>query len=134
MEGRSLELMGWMRRGGRLELILVWPDGSRVMIPAAWTDLDARSEPLSEGTLGLLGDLLAARWVLDGALGRVVLAERDDRGEDKRDAVASEFGGEPGARGGVVGADRRAAAADGDGAAGGVDRADGRRRGRGSVR
>jgi len=41
-EGRSLELLGWMRRGGRLELILVLPDGSHLMVPAAWTDLQAK--------------------------------------------------------------------------------------------
>jgi hypothetical protein len=34
-EGRSLELMGWMRRRGRLELILVLPDGSHLMIPGS---------------------------------------------------------------------------------------------------
>jgi len=39
LEGRALALMGWMRRGGRLELILVLPDDSRALIPAAWTDL-----------------------------------------------------------------------------------------------
>jgi hypothetical protein len=34
-EGHSLELMGWMRRGGQLELILVLEDGSHLMLPAA---------------------------------------------------------------------------------------------------
>ena len=30
-----------MRRGGRLELIVVLPDGSHLMVPAAWTDLQS---------------------------------------------------------------------------------------------
>lgn len=67
-EGRSLELMGWMRRGGRLELIVVLPDGSHLMLPAAWTDLQAPVEPAQAGTLGSLDDLLAARRVIDGLL------------------------------------------------------------------
>jgi len=60
-KGRSLELMGWMQRGGRLELILVLPDGSHLMVPAAWTDLQGAVEPTQAGTLGSFEDLLAAR-------------------------------------------------------------------------
>ena len=68
-EGCSLELMGWMRRRGALELILVLPDGSHLMLPAAWTDLQAPvGEPDRAGTLGSLDDLLAARRVVDGLL------------------------------------------------------------------
>ena len=33
-------MLGWMRRHCKLDLILVLPDGSRTLIPAAWTDLD----------------------------------------------------------------------------------------------
>ena len=70
-----------MRRGGRLELIVVLPDASHLMIPAAWTDLEGPVAPPAAGTLGSLGDLLAARGVLAPLLERAVLAERDDRGE-----------------------------------------------------
>jgi hypothetical protein len=129
--------MGWMRRRGRLELILVLPDGSHLMVPAAWTDLKGSPEPpLEAGTLGTLGDLLAARRVLEPLLERVVLAGRDDPTGSRRidRAVVSGVGRDPGARGGVVGARRRAAAADGDGAAGGVDRPDGSRARRGGTR
>ena len=52
-EGRSLELMGWMRRHGRLELIVVLPDGSRLLVPAAWTDLKPTPEPSAVGDAGL---------------------------------------------------------------------------------
>ena len=72
-EGRSLELMGWMRRGGRLELILVLPDDSRALIPAAWTDLERPAYPAPGGTWASLQDLLAARRVLEPLLERVVL-------------------------------------------------------------
>ena len=42
-----------MRRRGRLELILVLPDGSTLLVPAVWTDLQARPEPVEAGTLAL---------------------------------------------------------------------------------
>ena len=57
-----------MRRRGRLELIVVLPDGSHLMLPAAWTDLRAPAGGPVAGTLGSLEDLLAARRVLDGLL------------------------------------------------------------------
>ena len=123
-----------MQRGGRLELILVLPDGSTLLVPAAWTDLRSAPDLVEEGALASLDDLLAVRRVLEPLLDRVVLAERDDplaeNGTDR--AAASGTGREPSARGGVVGAGRRAAAPGSDGAAGGADRAGGRwRSGRG---
>ena len=124
-EGESLELMGWMRRRGILELIVVLPDGSHLMLPAAWTDLQSAPEPAARGAVGSLMDLLAARRVLDGLLERVVLAERDDHAEEIDRAVASGVGGEPGARGGVVGAGRRGAPSGRDVGAVGDDRPDG---------
>ncbi len=57
-----------MHRHGRLELIVVLPDGSHLMVPAAWTDLPAAAERPPAGTLGSLDDLFAARRVLDGLL------------------------------------------------------------------
>ncbi len=68
-----------MRRGGRLELILVLPDGSHLMVPAAWTDLQATPGLAEAGTLASLDDLIAARRILEPVLERVVLAARDDR-------------------------------------------------------
>ena len=68
MEGSSLELIGWMRRRRRLELIVVLPDGSRFLVPAAWTDLEGAVGPPVAGTLGSLVDLLALRRVVDGLL------------------------------------------------------------------
>src|SRR6516165_5571278 len=108
-EGQPLELRGWMRRRGRLELILVLPDGSTLLVPAGWTDLQAGPRPAEAGTLASLGELLAARRILEPLLERVVLAERDDPSSRRDRAAASGVGGEPSARGGVVGAGRRAA-------------------------
>jgi len=129
-EGQPLELLGWMRRRGQLELILVLPDGSHLLVPAAWTDLHAPTDPPpAAGPLCSLDDLLAARRVVEPLLERAVLGERDDQASRTDRAVASGVGREPGARGGVVGAGRRAAAADSDVAAVRVDRAGGRARG-----
>jgi hypothetical protein len=129
-EGQPLELMGWMYRRGRLELILILPDGSHLMVPAVWTDLQAAPEPAGTGTLCSLEDLLATRRVLEPLLERVVLAERDDHAREEIDrAAATRTGGESGARSGAVGARRRAAATDRDEPVGGDDRPDGRARG-----
>jgi hypothetical protein len=120
-----------MHRHGRLELLVALPDATRLLVPAAWTDLQVSAEPpeTETGTLASVEDLLAARRMLDPVLERVVLAERDDGGSEEIDrAVATRAGRESGARGGVVGAGRRAAAADSDESVGGVDRADGRAR------
>src|SRR5262249_50928610 len=38
--GTWLPVYGWMRRHGRLDLILVLPDGSKSLMPGSWTDLD----------------------------------------------------------------------------------------------
>ena len=70
--------MGWMRRRGALDLLLVLPDGSRSLVPAGWTDLEGVAQPPAAGALGCVEDLLAARRVLDGLLERVVLAGRED--------------------------------------------------------
>ena len=144
LEGRSLELAGWMRRRRQLELIVVLQDGSTLLVPAKWTDLEGHAEPVAAGTLGSLDDLLAARRVLDRVLRAappeepaqsVVLAERDDLvGEDISDAVASGSGGVPSAGGGAVGAGRRSGAPGGDRAAERADRRGGRRPGRGGIR
>jgi hypothetical protein len=76
LEGCSLELIGWMRRRRRLELIVVLGDGSRLLVPAAWTDLEGSAGTPGAGTLGSLSDLLAMRRVLDGVLRSSGDAER----------------------------------------------------------
>src|SRR4051794_23790405 len=103
-----------MRRSGRLELILELPDGSRSLISAAWTSLEAPSGPAPAGTLGSLDDLLAAARVLTPLVERVVLAGGDDLRPESEDAAGSGSVAGPGARGGAVGAAGRGAPASGD--------------------
>jgi uncharacterized protein YjeT (DUF2065 family) len=61
LEGRSLELAGWMRRRRQLELILVLEDGSTLLVPAKWTDLVTVQSPVSgsgerrEGVTAVVG-------------------------------------------------------------------------------
>ena len=52
LEGRSLELIGCRRRGGKLELTVVLPDGSRRVIPAGWTDVWGAARALSSAMRG----------------------------------------------------------------------------------
>ena len=67
-----------MCRRGRLELILVLPDGSTLLVPAEWTDLQPTGVPAEAGTLASLADLFAARRVVDG-LFRTAVSEEDGR-------------------------------------------------------
>jgi hypothetical protein len=61
LEGQSLRVLGRMRRHGRLELLLELPDGSKRLIPQAWTDAEQDATTTSDGvaTLGSVTDLLA---------------------------------------------------------------------------
>ena len=69
-----------MRRHGKLDLILVLPDGSRTLIPAAWTDLDpsTRRDAVTSATLGSVADLLHAGRVLAGIVQADSAARPDD--------------------------------------------------------
>jgi hypothetical protein len=72
--GRSLAVYGWTHRHGRLELILVLPDGSKSMVPADWTDLAEEIDPGSNaevsGDLASADQLLHVRAVVDALLAR----------------------------------------------------------------
>ena len=60
LEGRDLRVLGGMRRHGRLELMLVLPDGSKRLIPAECTSQHDDPDPgPGTGTLGRTADLLA---------------------------------------------------------------------------
>ena len=71
-EGQTLAVLGQMRRHGAIELLVVLPDGSKTLLPAAWTDegscADAGGDGATGGpgpaTLGSLGDLLAASTLI----------------------------------------------------------------------
>ena len=68
-EGRPLPVLGSMLRHGAMELLVVLPDGSKRLIPAAWTDLepapggDGSDGP---GTLGSAADLLGLSVLVSG--------------------------------------------------------------------
>jgi len=60
-------VFGWMRRQGRLDLILVLPDGSRSLIPAVWTDVGAKGTvAVASDVLGSLDELQHLGVVIDG--------------------------------------------------------------------
>jgi hypothetical protein len=71
LEGQSLWVLGRMRRHGRLELLLVLPDGSKRLIPQAWTD-QADDGAAGDGvaTLGTVADLLATAALVGDLVGR----------------------------------------------------------------
>jgi len=61
-----------MRRHGKLDLLLVLPDGSKSLIPAAWTDLQPRDEKSEQPeALGSVRDLLHAQTIVDALLHRL---------------------------------------------------------------
>jgi hypothetical protein len=80
LEGRALDVLGQTHRDGVLCLTLVLPDGSKSLIPAAWTDLEEgddlststeESRPAARRLIGSVSDLLHARKVVDALLRRL---------------------------------------------------------------
>lgn len=142
LQGQRLRMLGRMCRHGRLELLLELTDGSKRLIPAAWTDAaaghaadrDADAETADlVATLGSLEDLLAA-CVLVSALSireqgqREQAARQSPCKEDSRAACAAQSAAGPGsgATPGPVGPAPRSSGRSGDHAAGPSDRQDGR--------
>jgi len=115
LEGRELRVLGWMRRLGRLELMLELPDGSKRLIPAEWTSQhdgpDLGPGP-GTGTLGGTADLLGLS-VLASALsarsadGREQAARKPPAREDNRAACPAQSAAGPGS-GATAGPDRPA--------------------------
>jgi hypothetical protein len=76
MRGKQLPVLGQRRRQGQLELLVVLPDGSKSLVPAAWTDLDSTGvqEAVETGgaaALGSLAQLLHASTVVRALLAQV---------------------------------------------------------------
>jgi hypothetical protein len=137
-EGRSLQVLGSMRRHGAAELLVVLPDGSKRLIPAAWTDLE---QPAggddAAATLGSVSDLLRASVLVSGlcaraADGREQAARKPPCKEDNRAACAaqSDAGSATGATPGHRQPSPRRAGEGGSGAAGPPDRQGGQPSGR----
>jgi hypothetical protein len=93
-----------MRRHGRLELLLVLPDGSKSLIPAAWTSLGGDGEDQTQaGTLGSLTDLLSCHGLVAGLAARLAqlveaqqAARQSSCEEDNRAACAAQSDAGPG--------------------------------------
>lgn len=94
LQGRSLQVLGQMCRHGQMELLVVLPDGSKSLIPAAWTDRDAAAGQAADDegahatTLGTLADLLGACVVVSALVARA----GDPEGQA---AAATVQGGQP---------------------------------------
>ena len=89
-EGQPLPVLGRMRRHGEVELLVVLPDGSKRLVPAAWTDLerppgipDAGGGP---ATLGSVPDLLGLSVLVSGLSAR----SADDREQAARKSPCKE--------------------------------------------
>jgi hypothetical protein len=100
LEGVRLRMLGQMRRHGRLELLLVLPDGSKSLIPAGWTDLEPGTVDAGPATVGSRGDLGQAATVVAELLRRErsaqVQAARHPSGqEDHHAACTAEFAAGP---------------------------------------
>jgi hypothetical protein len=113
LEGRDLRVLGWMRRLGRLELMLELPDGSKRLIPAEWTSQHDDPDPgPGTGTLGRTADLLGLS-VLVSALSvrgqgeREQAARKPPAREDNRAACPAQSAARAGS-GATAGADRPA--------------------------
>ena len=136
LEGRSLQVLGGMRRHGVLELLLVLPDGSKSLVPAAWTDIDQSAvvDEQSMATLGSLSDLLHTCELVADLVGRELWEQGQAAGkspckEDSRAACPAQSDARPtcGATAGSARPAPAAAGPRGDHAAGQADRQDRRR-------
>jgi len=105
---------GLTRRGVPL-LLVVLPDGSRSLIPSAWTDwfgscgIDALGEVKDGEDLCAVGDLIKARAVIDALLRRLAESAPGEEGDHAVGVGVSRTA--RGARGpdeGALGSDRSA--------------------------
>ena len=131
-EGRQLPVLGSMFRHGAMELLVVLPDGSKRLIPAAWTDLesslagDGSDGPAALGTVAdLLGlSVLVSELAARNAGSGEQAAQKSPCKEDDRAACSAQSAAGPGS-GATPGPDRaspRRAGGSGVDAAGPPDR------------
>jgi hypothetical protein len=135
LDGQRVRVLGRLRRHGGVEVLVVLPDGSKRMVPQAWTDAQPAGQCDGVATLGGLGDLLAACVLVSalsgGAEGQA--ARQSPCKEDNHAAcpAQSATGAGSGAIPSSVRSPARAADRRGDQAAGRSDRQGGRGRGGG---
>ena len=114
LEGRDLRVLGWMRRLGRLELMLELPDGSKRLIPAEHTSyqLEDPDPGQGAGTLGMTADLLGLSALVTalsarGRQEREQAARKPPAREDNRAACPAQSAAGTGS-GATAGTDRPA--------------------------
>jgi hypothetical protein len=140
LEGALLPVLGSIRRHGVVELLVVLPDGSKRLIPAAWTDLEQPSDGLDNAAsaLGAVSDLPHVS-VLVSKLSARVAGQREQAAwkspckEDDHAACAtqSDARAAPGATRSAHRSPAQAGGGGGDDVAGSPDRQDGRNDDRG---
>jgi hypothetical protein len=142
-EGQPLPVLVRMRRHGEVELLVVLPDGSKRLVPAAWTDLEGPPGVTDAGggpaTLGSVADLLELSVLVSDLSARSAgdgeqAARKSPCKEDDRAACSAQSAAGPGS-GATPGPDRvspRRAGRGGGHAAGRPDRHGGRDGDRGS--
>ncbi len=91
-EGCRLPVIRSLTRRGVLEFLVILPDGSRTLIPVAWTDRNGcqNAELMSlvsndrdaAENLCTISDLLKARGVTDALLSRLVESAPEQEGDD----------------------------------------------------
>jgi hypothetical protein len=96
LQGRSLRVLGGMRRHGVVELLLELPDGGKSLVPAAWTNAHP---PIGGGTgriatLGSLADLLHVCELIADLRGQA--AGMSPCKEDSHAASPAQFDTRPG--------------------------------------
>jgi hypothetical protein len=99
LEGQVLPVTGRLRRHGRMELLVVLPDGTSRLIPQAWTDNgdgDVTGAAGAAGaTLGSVSDLLASCVLVAALRARAAgtleqAARKSPCKEDNRAACAAQ--------------------------------------------
>lgn len=98
LQGKSLRVLGGIRRHGALELLLELPDGSKSLIPAVWTDAEEITSDGETGvaTLGSLTDLLGVCMLVADLMQRRTGLEEQAAGmspskEESRAACPTQF-------------------------------------------
>ena len=69
-QGRTLGVLRHARMRGRLQFVLILPDGSKSLVPAEWTDFYATADPPPNPLAGSQEDLLRLRGLVDALLRR----------------------------------------------------------------
>lgn len=78
LQGKSLDVLGWLHRNEILHLTLVLPDGTRSYIPAEWTNLsklcpkkfNSSKSKTATNLIASTSNLLQIRKIVDALLGK----------------------------------------------------------------